>query len=279
MWLLKRGNRESTVKRKLKYLNGLYGSPSDMVQQVLKTSWVDKSKAMALETVKQYSEFLGSPIVKPVFRVYQNTEMYVPGPQMIRQLTYRIRSIPLRSAVLLAVETGASGSEVLGVTWKDVNLVSKTVTIKGVKGHGTSTYQISDELVTLLMQISKGDKVFPQKTETGLNDSLKDYVQRLAKETGNNDFLKIHFHTLRHYAISWKYFKCKDPVETQRFARHYNIQNTIKYIHIVKSWIKESEFNVVYANTKEELTKYLAEGYELQTKTEWGYCLKNLKMN
>lgn len=67
-------------------------------------------------------------------------------------------------------------------------------------------------------------------------------------------------------------------VDTQRFARHCRIENTLKYVHIVKQWIKENEYDVVYATDKEELTKHLKEGYELLTKTEWGYCLRKPKM-
>jgi hypothetical protein len=63
-------------------------------------------------------------------------------------------------------------------------------------------------------------------------------------------------------------------VDTQRFARHCRIENTLRYVHIVKQWISENEYDVVYAEAKEELTKYLSEGYELVTKTEWGYCLR-----
>lgn len=249
-----------------------------MVGQVLATKWVDKSKALALKAVQQYAKFKGFQIDVPRLRVYDNAEVYVPSPQMIRQLTYRIRKIPLRSAVLLAVETGASASEVLGLTWKDVNLANKTVTIKGVKGHRTMSYPVSDELAILFSQIPRDrDRVFPQKTPNGLGDSLRDYVQRLAKETGNPDYLKVHFHTLRHFAISWRYFKTKDIVETQRFARYCNIQNTLKYVHIVKSWTRESEYNVVYASEKEELAKRLAEGYFFVSKTEWGYCLTKPK--
>jgi hypothetical protein len=48
-------------------------------------------------------------------------------------------------------------------------------------------------------------------------------------------------------------------------------------VHIVKAWVKENEYNVVYAEGKEELTKYLSEGYELVAKTEWGYCLRKPK--
>jgi len=278
LWLRKRGNRDSTIERKLKFLKGLSGSVEDMATQVLQSKWVDKSKAMALLTIRQYAEFKGLPVPKVVFRVYDSQEMYVPHPSMIRQLVYRIRSIPLRTAIVLAVETGATVGEVLGLTWKDVNIPLKTVVIRGIKGHRTTQYTVSDELITLFLQVErKIDKVFPQKTTNGLNDSLKDYTARLAKETGNTDFNKVHFHTLRHFAISWKYFKTKDIVETQRFARHCNIQNTLKYVHIIKAWIKSNEFNVVYADSKDELTKYLAEGYKLETKTEWGYCLTKPK--
>ena len=82
---------------------------------------------------------------------------------------------------------------------------------------------------------------------------------------------------MRHFAISWKYFKTKDIVETQGFARHCNIQNTLKYVHIVKSWIRENQYDVVYAESKKELTKYLSIGYELVAKTDWGYCLRKPK--
>jgi len=133
LWPRKKGNRDSTIERKLRFLKSLNCSVEDMNSNVLQSAWCDKSKAMALLTIQQYAEFKGSPIPKVNFRVYDNREMYVPNPTMIRQLVYRIRSIPLRSASLLSVETGASAGEVLGLTWKNVNLASKTVVIRGVK--------------------------------------------------------------------------------------------------------------------------------------------------
>ena len=278
LWLLRKGNRESTVERKLKYLRELKGSPEQMIRQVLAKDWSDKSKQCALETVRQYAEFLGISLQKPCFKAYDNKELYVPNPSMVKQLIYRIRSLQLRTAVLIAVETGASASEVWRLTWKDVNLQDKTITITGVKGHRTRQYKISNELLTLLTQLPKrSDRIFSFKKARYLNDALWKYKHILAKETGNTDFLKVHFHTFRHFAISWHYFKTKDIVETQRFARHCNIQNTLRYVHIVKSWVKENKYDVVYAEGKEELTKYLSEGYELVAKTEWGYCLRKPK--
>jgi len=250
-----------------------------MMLQVLSKSWSDKSKSLALETVKQYAEFLGHKIEKPDFRVYENREIYVPTPDMVKQFIYRIRSIKLRAIIMMAIETGATAGEINNLKWSDVNLQNKTVTIKGVKGHKTYTYHISDELATLLSQLPRSnEKVFNYADSRYLNDFVRDYRKRLAKETNNPDFLKIHFHTFRHFAISWYYFKTKDIVATQRFARHCNIQNTLRYVHIVQSWTRENAYDVVYAQTKDELTKYLSEGYEYVTKTEWGYCLRRLKL-
>ena len=279
LWLLKnKGNRESTIVKKLKMMKSLSGSIEDMFSQVLSKNWCDKSKDYMLRTIQQYAEFLGLKVSRPKFKVYDNTELYVPNPSMVKQLLYRISNVKLRAMCLIAIETGATESEVFNLKWSDVNLVNKTIVITGVKGHRTHKYSISDELYTLLMQIPRtSDRIFNLKHPRTINDWMKNYCKRLAKETGNNDFLKIHFHTLRHFAISWHYFKTKDIVDTQRFARHCDIRNTLKYVHIIKSWIRENEYDVVYATDKEELTKYLKEGYELLTKTEWGYCLRKPK--
>jgi integrase len=257
----------------------LEGSPEEMLGQVLANSWVDKSKNNAIDVIMDYAKFLGISVERPRFRPYQNSEMYVPSPEMVKQFVYRIRKIQLRTMVKIAVETGASAGEVWQLTWRDVNLQSKQITITGVKGHRTMQYPISDELCSLLMQIQHGaDRIFTNLNKPDrIDDSIQDYRTRLANETGNSDFHKIHFHSFRHFAISWHYFKSKDIVSTQRFARHSNINNTLRYVHIVKSWIKSNEYDVVYAENKAELTKYLSEGYNLVTKTDWGFCITKPK--
>jgi integrase len=159
-------------------------------------------------------------IDKPNFKAYQNAEMYVPSPEMVRQFVYRIRKPQLRAMVKIAVETGASAGEVWQLTWRDVNLQNRTLTITGIKGHRTSTYPLSDELCTLLMQLPRTqDRIFTNvKSSERINESVEDYRNILARETGNPDFHKIHFHTFRHYAISMKYFKTKDIIEARALS-------------------------------------------------------------
>lgn len=281
LWLVQRGNRDSTIDRKLKRLRKLHGTPLQMVEQVLQKPWVDKSKMNALDTVCQYAEFLGQPIQKPKFRVYDDREVFVPTPEMVKQFVFRVRSIRNRAMLMIAVETGATASEVFNLTWSDLSFERRTLTIHGVKGHRTFAYPISDGLLCLLTQLPRnGARIFSHLSHSRyINDSIvTDYRKRLVRETGNPDFNKIHFHSFRHFAISWHYFKTKDLVETQRFARHCNVQNTLKYIHIVKSWVRDEQFDVVYAASKEDLSRYLSEGYTFITKSEWGYVLRRPKM-
>jgi integrase len=280
LWLkFTKGNRDSTIARKLRFFAKLSGTPSEMTNQLLNSSWCDKSKSNCLDAIAQYAEFKKIPYFRPHFRAYDNEEMFVPNPDMVKRFVYRIRSISNKAMIMLSIETGCSSGEAWSLEWKAINFSTKSVTVTGNKGHRTKTYSLSDELIGLLIRLPKEDKrIFSNVNKpTGINDSIVDYRVRLADETGNQDFLKVHFHTFRHYAISWHYFKTKDIVDTQRFARHCDIKNTLRYVHIVKSWIRSNEYDVVYAENREELTKYLSEGFSLVTKTDWGYCLNKPK--
>jgi hypothetical protein len=68
----------------MKFFKKLRGTPEEMVNQVLKCSWKDKVKNNALDAVCQYAEVLRSPIKKPKFKVFDNEEIYVPTPDMVK---------------------------------------------------------------------------------------------------------------------------------------------------------------------------------------------------
>jgi len=54
VWLLNvKGNRESTIEKKIRYLKRLRGSPDDMAVQILNGKWKDKVKSNVLDTVEQ----------------------------------------------------------------------------------------------------------------------------------------------------------------------------------------------------------------------------------
>ena len=61
------------------------------------------------------------PYHRPNFRAYDNDEMFVPNPDMVKRFVYRIRSIPNKAMILLSVETGSSSGEAWSLEWKDIN--------------------------------------------------------------------------------------------------------------------------------------------------------------
>jgi len=122
VWLLRKGNREQTIARKMKYLRVLNGNLEEMTQQLLKNSWCDKSKECAINAIAQYAEYLNVPYSRPVFRGDGNKKMYVPNPEMVKQFVYRVRSPHTKAMIMLAIETGGSAGEIFNLKWKDTNL-------------------------------------------------------------------------------------------------------------------------------------------------------------
>ena len=162
--------------------------------------------------------------------------MYVPNPEMVSSSSTALGSIPVRAMIMLSVETGCSSGEAWCLPWDDLNFSTKTVKITGNKGHRTKTYNLSDELLGLLMRLPKKEKRIFSNTNkpTGINDSIVDYRQRLAKETSNPDFNKIHYHTFRHYAIhgitlkqkiSWKLSGLQGTVTYRTPCDMYTLSN------------------------------------------------------
>jgi integrase len=147
LWLkFTKDNRDSTIERKFRFFAKLSGTPIEMTNQVLNSLWCDKSKSNCLDAITQYAEFKKMPYNRPNFRVYDNDEMFVPNPDMVKRFVYRIRSIPNKAMILLSVETGCSSGEAWSLEWKAINFSTKSVTITGNKEHRTKTYSLSDEL-------------------------------------------------------------------------------------------------------------------------------------
>lgn len=118
----------------MRFFAKLSGTPSEMTNQVLNSSWCDKSKSNCLDdAITQYAEFKQIPYNRPNFRAYDNEEMFVPNPDMVKRFVYRIRSIPVKAMILLSVETGCSSGEAWNLEWKDINFSTKTVTMTGNK--------------------------------------------------------------------------------------------------------------------------------------------------
>jgi integrase len=97
--------------------------------------------------------------------------------------------------------------------------------------------------------------------------------KRLSHNLCNPRLRQIHFHTLRHWAITAYAHKVKDPFMVQIFARHKDMKCTSRYIHyekIIYQTSDKDEWTVRTAKTIEDATPLLKVGFEFVTDME-GY--------
>ena len=92
--------------------------------------------------------------------------------------------------------------------------------------------------------------------------------KRLSFSFCNPRLLRIHFHTLRHWAITDYAHKVKDPFLVQQFARHKDMKCTMRYVHlesIIYQQIENDDWTVRAAKNVEEAMELLKVGFEYVT--------------
>jgi integrase len=106
-------------------------------------------------------------------------------------------------------------------------------------------------------------------------DSLENMLisarKRLASSFCNPRLLRIHFHTLRQWAITEYAHKAKDPFLVQHFSRHKDMKCVMKYVHYEKIIYQASGndgWTVRAAKTAEEAMELLKVGFDYVTDFE-----------
>ncbi len=117
--------------------------------------------------------------------------------------------------------------EILTLTWKDVDLQRRVITIQASKGGIKKSIPVSNTLYETLLKRSKishiSNKVFPVKKGT-LKDAFGSTVERARIE----DF---HFHDLRHSFATRLVQGGIDLYAIQKLLGHKTIRMTERYSH------------------------------------------------
>ena len=131
------------------------------------------------------------------------------------------------SLLFLALNTGARATELLNITWEDLDEHDQTVFIKGIKGSNDREIPIKKQPFDLLYSI----KLEHAPTDKVFNISYPRLVQ--IWQNYRPCFKK--FHSLRHSFALNLYKKTKDLRLVQVALGHKNIQNTMIYAEYVYS--------------------------------------------
>ena len=147
------------------------------------------------------------------------------------------RAEDLRSLVTLAMHTGMRQGEILSLTWADVDLDGRTITLRKTKNNELRTVPLNTEATDALNRLSAPDDtsahVFPGWT----SDRLKAAFRRSCRQAGIADF---RFHDLRHHAASWLTMKGVNQRTIEAIFGWKTPQTARRYQHLSTAALHEA---------------------------------------
>ena len=157
-----------------------------------------------------------------------------------------------RDMILFAIKTGLRISELIGLTWADVDFAGEQIAVqhsivKDIPQESTKSNKIryvplikeAVQVLTRRKTEAGGDYVFSRKNN---NDFLKiEYcrrnIQRITKACGMR---KIGWHLLRHSYASHLSEKGISVIVIKELLGHSDIKTTMRYAHLGSSTMKEA---------------------------------------
>jgi integrase len=134
--------------------------------------------------------------------------------------------------ILLALETGLRRAELLAATWSALDLERRALTIPETKNGHSRTIPLTREAMEILATLPRDDtRLFPM-TATAFRLAW----ERLVKRAGVED---LHFHDLRHEAISRFFEMGLSTPEVALISGHRDMRMLFRYTHPTRQRILE----------------------------------------
>ncbi|NNE24550.1 MAG: site-specific integrase [Rhizobiales bacterium] len=126
--------------------------------------------------------------------------------------------------ILFAIETGMRRGEILAVTWDDLDTTEETLRIPQSKNGYSRCIPLSGKALAILESLQPvSERVFPTTA-----NALRLNWERVKKRAGIDD---LHFHDLRHEAIS-RFFELGLTVpEVALISGHRDTRMLLRYAH------------------------------------------------
>ncbi|UUP19089.1 site-specific integrase [Nitratireductor thuwali] len=144
--------------------------------------------------------------------------------QRLIKASKETRNPYLLSVFLFALETGMRRGEILGMVWRNIDLQRRFVKILETKNGHPRIIPLTAAAISLLARHTReSDRVFPT---TG--NALRLAWERLTKRAGIED---LHFHDLRHEAISRFFERGLTVPEVASISGHRDPRMLLRYAH------------------------------------------------
>ena len=264
LWLRKKGLSEKTVISKIRKLKILMKN-----NWCFKETWSLGFKKLVLDVWCDWCEFKGIP--KPNIQLPKFVKSTIPHIPKEEHLNALISATSPKLSCLLQLlkETGIRIGEALTLQRSDLDVERCVVKLRRTEKLGEPREnRVSENLMSKLTKyVGKWGKY------ENVARNFQQQKKKIAEKLGIPEIKEIHFHSFRHFKATITYHKTKDLLKVKQLLGHRSITSTLVYTKILENE-KEKHYTVKFVETKEELEKLLTEGFELVSKTEWGYCLR-----
>ena len=277
-------NRPSTFYRNTKICNNLvrFFSGRDVIE--IEEQDIEAYKKDRKQTGVEYSTINRELAVLRAMLNWRNRQvkgkMPIPKITMFKVDNARVRFLeddeyrrlieqctePLKSMVILAVNTGMRRGEILSLKWHYVYVKRGVITLVETKNGEKRDVPINDTAVNVLMAIAKhpdSDYVFSGRIPSEHID--ESYVSHKFEKAVHKAKIKdFRFHDLRHTFASWLVMRGVDLKTVQELLGHKTFTMTLRYAHLSPEHKKQA------VDILDEKSKIIAQdarsGHYLDTK-------------
>jgi integrase len=271
-WLRARGYAESTIKHAIDDLlclarKGLdLDDPRQVFEHINRDDVGAKRRGCLYNAYRYYTERYG--ISLEGFRPKATKEFklpFIPSDEMVEKIVSRLHG-QTALAVKIAKECGLRRGEALSLKLEDIDLRG-VIRIRTLKKRGKQAIRMVKAPEWLLSQIkaktsSPDGRIFNLHPKN-LQNTLRRAVKKLAAEEGNLDYLKVHFHSFRHYFATKVYLATKDLVLVKELLGHERIEDTMIYVHIVRNLEgSKCRTEIVPINNPQRIAELIEKGWK-----------------
>jgi len=159
----------------------------------------------------------------------------------------REHSIDVYHISLLSLHTGMRAGEIFGLTWGDVDLKGRMLTLKDTKSGHTRFAYMTDQVLEMLFALTKGqanELVFPARGKSRMTRISRTF-ERVCDELKLNEGItdprqRVVFHSLRHTYASWLLQAGSSIYTVKKLLGHRTLAMTERYSHLADETLKDA---------------------------------------
>ena len=213
-----------------------------------------------------------------LFKV-DNTRVRYPTEEEYRRLV-AISPEPLKSIIIVAVNTGMRRGELLSLKWQDVDIKERIITLRDTKSKETRYVPVNNVVSDALigMNAVQGcEYVFAGKEgNSHISESYVSHLfEKVVKKAGIKDF---RYHDLRHTFASWLVMKGIDLKTVQELLGHKTFNMTLRYSHLSPEH-KKLAVEILEEKSKIRRNSFEKEGIEIDVQDATNGHLLDTKSN